>query len=202
MVTLRAVENHVPIAKLPWALDVRAALAELYDGGDYWNRHKLRTEQYVHSDVDDIWLRFHEWDEDLTLEELNQPHESVWYPIAEELPGCVNIVLTVWRNTIEEFPDCDIEFGGVLITRVPPGKTVERHNDQGSWHAEHYSYKVGVQVLGHEDQAFCFDGYRSVALTGECYMFDNQVDHWIENNSDIDRITMIICMRVNRGRSN
>ncbi len=195
MATLRAVEPP-PIYKMNYALDVTDAVAQLYDGGDYWNRHKLRTEQYVHSVVDDIWLRFHEWQDDLSLEEFNQPHESVWYPVADELPALKNIVLTVWRNTIESLPSRKVEFGGVLVTRVPPGKKIEPHDDCGSWHAEYYNHKVAVQILGDKDQAFCFDGYRCVAETGELYAFDNQQVHWIENNSEMDRITMIICMRI------
>ncbi len=195
MVALRAID--APIFKLDYTLDVSEAVEQLYSG-DYWNQHKLRTEQYVHSDVDDIWLRFRKWEDGLSLEEFNKPHTAVWYPIAGKLPALPRLAGSVWLNTAMTFED-HIEFGGVLITRIPPGGKVEPHIDSG-WHAKHYTTKVAVQLLGHEDQAFCFEGHRCVALPGEVYQFDNQQLHWVENNSDQDRVTMIICMRVNDGR--
>ena len=181
-----------PIRLLDYHLDVTPALARLYDGGDYWNRHQLRTEQYVHSCVDDIWLRFREWDESLTLEEFNEPHAAVWYPIADEIPELKDLAEKVASNAarIKGHP---IVLGGVLITRIPPGGRVEPHADQG-WHAEHYDIKHGLQILGTPKQAFCFEGYQVSADPGQIYEFDNQQIHWVENNSAIDRITMIVCM--------
>jgi aspartyl/asparaginyl beta-hydroxylase (cupin superfamily) len=49
--------------------------------------------------------------------------------------------------------------------------------------------------MGDERQAFCFEGEQLSALDGESYFFENQVPHWVVNNSDRDRITLIVCVR-------
>jgi hypothetical protein len=189
------VRNDVPIEYLPYRLDVTRALQRLYDGGRYWNRHRLRTEQYVHSSVDDIWLRFHEWRDDITLAEFNEPHESVWYPIADEIPELKALALATWAKAMNLY-GCVLELGGVLITKIPPGGEVIAHADRG-WHAEHYNIKHALQLLGCTGQSFNFDGYAVSAHPGELYEFDNSQVHWVENKSPIDRITMIVCMRMN-----
>ena len=68
------------------------------------------------------------------------------------------------------------------------------HTDAG-WHAEYYYDKYGVQLMGNKDQGFCFDGHCVSAEPGEVYWFDNQKKHWVYNDSDEDRMTMIICVR-------
>jgi aspartyl/asparaginyl beta-hydroxylase (cupin superfamily) len=49
--------------------------------------------------------------------------------------------------------------------------------------------------MGDERQAFCFESEQLSALDGESYFFENQVPHWVVNNSDRDRITLIVCVR-------
>ncbi len=187
-------KDDVPIEYLPYRLQTHKAMARLGDGGKYWNRHRLRTEQYVHSAVDDIWLRFHEWRDGLTLEEFNEPHESVWYPIAKEIPELKALALAVWANAMKIY-SCELQLGGVLITRIPSYGKVEAHYDQG-WHASHYNIKHALQLMGCEGQRFCFEGFSLSAHPGEAYEFDNSRLHWVENQSPIERITMIVCMRV------
>ena len=187
------VRRDVPIEFVPYRVDVTPILARLYDGGDYWNRHKLRTEQYVHSDVSDIWVRFREWDESLDLEEFNTPHESVWYPIADEIPELKYAALEVFKRAVGLYKE-RLKLGGVLVTKVPPGGQVAPHVDQG-WHATHYDIKHALQILGCDGQSFNFNGYSLAAHPGEIYEFDNSQEHWVVNKSPIDRITMIVCMR-------
>lgn len=183
-----------PIRKLDYRLDVMPALSLLIQpDSDVWDRHKLRTEQYVHSDVSDIWVRFHPWEEDLSLEQFNEPHESVWYPIAWEMPELMDLALAVWRKAVTERQK-SMKLGGVLITQIPPGGRVQEHVDHG-WHARNYDVKHALQIMGHEDQAFCFKGHRLSAQCGEAYEFDNSQSHWVENNSIFPRITMIVCMK-------
>lgn len=185
-----------PIRKLGYVLNAQPAYAQMLEHwDDIWDLHKLRTEQYVHSDVQDIWLRFHEWQDGLSLEEFNKPHESIWYPVAEvltELTALAHHILLCKMRTVHPK---QVSLGGVLVTRIPAGARVEPHVDNG-WHAEHYTTKQALQIMGDEDQAFCFEGYKLSTLPGELFEFDNSQVHWVENNSEIDRITLIVCMRV------
>lgn len=171
---------------IPLGYKVRADFTGKLEG--WWNRHSLRTKQYVHSDVSDIWVRFAEWSEEKTLAQFNEPHESVWYPIAFEIPE----LLAVTCEVVSRAPPCIL--GGVLITKIPPGGVVRPHFDKG-WHAEYYCMKHAVQLAGNSDQAFHFEEASLSPETGDVYEFDNSQVHWVINDSNEDRITMIICMR-------
>lgn len=133
-------------------------------------------------------MRFCAWDEEKTLGQFNRPHKSVWYPIAYEIPDLMRIVLDV----VSMAPPCTL--GGVLITKIPPGCEVKPHAD-GGWHAEHYCMKHAVQLAGNKGQSFQFEDASLSPESGEVFEFDNSRVHWVTNDSQEDRITMIICMR-------
>lgn len=175
------------IQLLPYRFDVAPLAHELAAHPEVWNEHRWRTEhpRSPHREVDDVWVRYN------ALENLgdhfNDPHESVWYPVIDKLPAAKHLATEV--ATLSGHA----KLGGVLITRVPVGKRVYPHIDQG-WHAGYYE-KIGIQIAGHYDQAFCFDRERLSAQTGEAYWFRNDVSHWVTNDSDEDRITLIVCIR-------
>lgn len=174
------------IRLLPLRLHVEELQKQLEQ--DVWDRHKVRTAQYVHSDIHDIWVRFNAWENyDGDLQKFNGSHESKWYPVVNEIPAVKPIVFDVMRFVEGE------HLGGVLITKIPPGGSVKPHIDQG-WHASTYE-KFAVQVKGNQDQAFHFEDGSLSALDGEVYTFDNSKLHWVTNNSHSDRITLIICIR-------
>lgn len=170
--------------------DVAPALAELDAAPHLWNAHTARTgfKQGPHAQADDIWVRYNAI-ENLAagLDAFNAPHESVWYAGAAEIPAVVALAERVladvggWR------------LGGVLITRIPPGCQVLPHVDHG-WHAGYYE-KFAIQLRGDEKQAFCFDDAQLSPLPGDLYTFDNSRMHWVTNDSDAERITLIICIR-------
>jgi hypothetical protein len=170
--------------------DVLPLIQQLYEHPDLWDRYPWRTEhpKSPHREVSDIWVRYN------AIENMgphfNEPHVAVWYPVCEVLPAAKQLALEVK----EAFGAHAL--GGVLLTRIPASKQVYPHAD-GGWHATHYE-KVAVQIAGNERQAFCFDGSSVSALPGESYLFNNQAPHWVRNDSDEDRITLICCIRRNR----
>lgn len=154
---------------------------------ELWNRYTTRTEVYEHSQVSDIWVRynaFENFDGDRT--NFNAEHESVWYPAADVL-GIKPFLLDLMRLVD------GTRLGGVLITKIPPGGRVQPHVDQG-WHATYYE-KYAVQLMGNLQQAFHFEGESFSALPGDVYSFDNSQPHWVTNDSDSDRMTLIVCIR-------
>jgi quercetin dioxygenase-like cupin family protein len=86
-----------------------------------------------------------------------------------------------------------VEIGGVLITRIPPGKSVRPHTDPG-WHARRYE-KYGVQITSAPGQLFCFEGEELETQPGDVFWFDNAHTHWVTNPTHYERITMIVCIR-------
>jgi hypothetical protein len=165
--------------------DTRALVARLNSEASLWNRHGERKRVYAHAGMSDIWVRYN------SIENLgpafNDAHESVWYPVYYEVPEFKGLIDDVYELVGGR------RLGGVLVTRIPSGKQVLPHRDAG-WHAEYYE-KFALQLQGHPDQAFCFDGQELRPATGDLYTFNNSYTHWVKNDSPIDRITMIICIK-------
>lgn len=175
-----------PIRSLGVRFDVAELVAQIRANESVWNRHTTRLYS-VHSDVSDIWVRYNAWSNFKDRASFNEEHESVWYPVLSDIPAVRPLVLDVMRCVEGE------RLGGVLITKIPPGKGVLPHRDAG-WHASYYE-KFAVQLASAAGQAFCFEKARLSAQVGELYTFDNSHTHWVENNSSEDRMTLIICIR-------
>lgn len=177
---------ELSIEALPIALSVQSLRAEIDAHGDIWDRYRWRTEhaRSPHRECSDIWVRYN------ALEnfgpKFNDEHESVWYPVAEQLPAARALSESVAALRAQEL-------AGVLVTKVPAGKQVYPHVDRG-WHAENTD-KVGVLVAGNRAQSFCFDDIDHRCEAGEAFEFRNDVPHWVLNPTDEDRITLIVCLR-------
>jgi len=191
-------------------VNVAAILLELKNNPQLWNEHTVRTQDPTspHHGLDDIWVRYQHIDKvkndpQAHIASLNEPHESVWYPSINYLPSVKALAYEVMRMVKGE------RLGGILITRIHPGQECKRHIDTGSWHAAYYD-KYAVQLESAPDlayhtgqaaepeQAFHFDGEHFCARQGDLYWFNNQEFHWVPNNSAVDRITIIFCIRTNK----
>jgi uncharacterized RmlC-like cupin family protein len=85
------------------------------------------------------------------------------------------------------------ELLGVLITKIPPGESVKPHVDSG-WHALNTD-KYGLSIQANDEQAFCFEHQELKTKPGDLFWFYNQHKHWVVNNSNEDRITIIFCVK-------
>ena len=166
-------------------LDVWRIREALAAHPELWNRHQGRTapEDSPHHQVDDIFIRFAAPGVDTTRD-----YDSVWYDPAATMLGVKDAVYDLAQKLRAD------RIGGILITRIPPGKSVQPHVDRG-WHAEYYR-KYGIQIASAQGQAFCFDGVRFESEPGDVYEFRNDVPHWVVNDSSEERITMIVCLRL------
>jgi hypothetical protein len=174
---IRKITGGANVAPLLWALQANPQL---------WNENDQRTRdgESPHCDVDDIWLRY-----SATPTEPG-PHDSVWYPAAKLLP-VREIVYPLMAFVHGE------QLGGVLITRIKAGQQCRPHKDDG-WHARYYE-KFAVQVQSAPGQFFCFEGERLEPMPGDVYTFDNSHTHWVTNDTSHDRITLIVCIKTDRG---
>jgi hypothetical protein len=155
---------------------------------ELWNEHNTRTadENSPHYGLDDIWARFGDDIDAVT----GQAHDAKWYPSADIL-GIKPLVYDLFR-AVE-----GVELGGVLITRIPAGKSCKPHVDH-NWHARRYE-KFGVQITSAPKQEFCFDDEKLETKLGDIFWFDNQYTHWVTNPTQYDRISMIVCIRRDKG---
>lgn len=163
-------------------VNVLPALLELRRHPELWNQFRDRTYTgSVHEGVDDIWVRYADGGVTAGLRE----HKSIWYPASIVLPNVVKLAMDLFRYA------GGTTLGGVLITRIPPGRNVLPHTDTG-WHAEHYK-KIAIQLESHQQQAFHYEDGSLVTAPGDVFAFCNQPLHWVTNDSPIERITMIVC---------
>lgn len=175
------------IAALPYSLDVSPLRAQLAAHPEVWDEFRWRTEhpRSPHRECSDIWCRYNALSN--FGAHFNDEHESIWYPVIDKVPA----VRALCDSVLAKMPGYLL--AGVLITKVPAGKQVYPHIDRG-WHAES-TEKVAVLIEGNRKQAFCFDGIEHRSSIGECFTFNNQSPHWVENQTDEDRVTLIICVR-------
>lgn len=170
-------------------------LEELASNPSVWNRYTLRTKTYEsspHREVDDIFLRYRDWAEfdHEHPERFADQHVSQWYAAADELPSV--------KTTIEKIFTVvgGSELGGCLITRIPPGKQVYPHSDSGCWHSQYYRSKYLLLLQSAPGQSFEFgDEEKHEGKAGELFIFDNHPVHSVINNSDCDRVSLIMAIR-------
>lgn len=172
------------IMKIGSGINVMPLALQLKRNPQLWNQNSFRTSaDSPHADVDDIWVRYADISEGMPT----GPHDSIWYPAYRTLPQLRDIVFGIMGLVQGE------RLGGVLITKIPAGKRVKPHVDPG-WHAEYYD-KFAVQIESHQQQAFCYEDGKLVTAPGDVYWFNNQAEHWVINDSPVDRITLILCIR-------
>jgi len=172
--------------KLGISFDVSELHAALLKS-DAWDLYpQRRMGDSPHAQMVDIWARFADVS-DGDISRIGRPHESVWYPCSISLGNIKSISESVCAFVGGEY------LGGVLITKLPPGGKIKPHIDNG-WHAAEYE-KIHLSVVTPKGSYFGFENGRIESVPGDCYWFRNDVPHWVENNSDSERISVIICVK-------
>lgn len=176
-------------------LDVSQLKQEIlghYDEFDRYNQRRVFNNS-PHAQMTDIWARYNDINPFLekgSLEGFEAEHDSVWYPVIEKIPAVKKVVFDLMSKVDGE------RLGGVLITKLPVGGHIARHTDAG-WHAQYYD-KFFVPIQISEGAIFGFDDGDIHAKEGEAWWFDNSNPHWVTNNSNCDRIGMIVCIRTEK----
>ena len=177
----------MPINKMGINFDV-SKLKVWLEGCDLWGEYPQRgLGDSPHREMTDIWARFKNPEECMKSGDWSSfmlEHDSEWL---KDIPYIKNICNAIMEKTEGE------RLGGVLITKLPPGKEIEAHIDQG-WHAEYYD-KYLVSIKNGKGARFCFDSVEVTPKEGDVYAFRNDVSHWVTNDSEEDRIAMIICIK-------
>lgn len=173
-----------PIRLLWTGVDVAPMQAALAAHPELWNQNTERTapEHSPHHGLDDIWPRYADPE---TMRD-DGSHDSIWYAASDVLP-VRDLTFPLMAAVRGE------RLGGILITRIKPGKVCKPHTDPG-WHARYYQ-KFAVQIEAAPEQAFHFEAESLVTKPGDVFWFDNSHTHWVTNDSQTDRITMIVCIK-------
>jgi Aspartyl/Asparaginyl beta-hydroxylase len=171
---------------------VEPILAEISD--DLWNQITLRTAHVTspHRECDDIWLRFrglNEREGKTDTEFCNTAYTPTWYPCMDYMPITKMIIESIFMLVDGE------ELGGCLITRIPAGKQVYSHSDSGGYNCEHYLSKYLLVLQSAPGQVWHIGGKDIEHEAGSVSLFDNRQVHSVTNDSDVDRISLIITIR-------
>jgi len=160
---------------------------ELSHNPDIWDALPMRTQgDSPHRELSDIWVRYNPIENFNDIERFNAQHVSEWYPVVEKLPSAKILCEKIAY-------DFEADLGGVLITKIPPHKQCYPHIDKG-WHARYYD-KFALQVKGNKKQSFHVEDEVLVTEDGDLFEFENSRVHWVLNDSDEARVTMIVCLR-------
>lgn len=179
--------------QLAAGINVTPLLNALQRQPELWNQHPIRTKHpgTAHADVSDILCRFNDYSE---FERTGDPttvtddKECIAFPAWEKLPQIRPIIFDLMR-TVEA-----TRLGRVIITKLPPGKTITPHVDGGAPATYYERYMVALQCL---PGAVFHIGDESVNFrSGDVWHINNKILHSVVNNSSDDRIICITDCRV------
>jgi len=184
-----------PFKKLSSGLDVKKAQEELRKNyhlfGEFGARKDAGT---IHSEMDDIWVRYKDLSESIEsgdYSDIADEHDSVWLKDLPEIKRLCYQCMTLVDGE---------RLGGVLVTKLPPGGSIYPHHD-GGWHAEYYS-KIYVPIANKKGSTFGFIGGTIRPEEGDVWMFDNSITHWVKNDTNSERIALIICIKQSKYLAN
>lgn len=170
-------------------LDIVPIMNEIIRNEHLWNENTLRTDhkETAHSEVDDIWLRFNDLNECENTSDVIDDRECINYPAIWTLTHAKRLIHWLSGRVEGE------RLGRCLITRLPPGKKIDLHEDGGA-PADYYErYHIVLQSF--PGNIFKCGEEAIQMQTGEVWWFDNKLEHEIINNSADDRIHLIIDIR-------
>jgi Aspartyl/Asparaginyl beta-hydroxylase len=155
-------------------LDQLQGHPDLWNTDDSWTRHKPLSA--VIQGIDDIVLRFNkspDWNK----------------PAFKTLNAAQLIIFDVMRAIPAE------HLGKVIITRLPPGKSIEPHIDHMPPGIAPYYQRYQIPLSVNLGVVFKCGDEELYMKPGSCYWFNNQITHSVVNNSDQDRISMLTDIR-------
>lgn len=170
--------------RIATGVDTTGLMHTLALSAGLWNQNRLRQVYpgSPHADADDILLRFQPEGSDVIDE-----HECVEFEAWWRLPEARHIVHTLVRQ-VE-----GTRIGRVVITRLTPGGRIHPHADGGSPATYYERYQVALQAR--PGVTFRAGDETIEQRTGDIWWFDNTQVHEVVNNSDDDRVVMIVDVR-------
>ena len=174
--------------KIQSDLDISLARKEIGNNADLFGEFNARKDASpVMAQMDNIWLRYGDIVEVARTgdhSKIANEHDSIWLKdLPERRKLCFEIM-----NLVE-----GERLGGVLITRLPVGGEMLPHTDNG-WHANYYD-KYYIPLENEKGSVFGFDEGNIEPDLGDVWAFDNSYNHWVKNNSNKERIAMIVCIK-------
>ena len=147
-------------------------------------------------DTESVILRFpprsvHETEEALRKHEANfDQHENVDQPAFKLLPEARPLVFGLMAAVQGE------RLGRVIINKLKPGGRIFAHKDTPA-HAEYWD-RHHIVLQASPGVVFRAGEETVYMATGEIWWFDNSEEHEVINNSDDDRIHLVVDIRTSK----
>lgn len=190
--------------RLATGINVGPLVAALYRNPDWWHEDTyLRTfPQGPFGECDSIILRFPPRPVPKTEEEKEEylrttdQHECVDQPIYGRLPEARQLVMNLFAYV------GGTRLGRVMINRVQPGGRIFKHADTlahaNYWHRHHICLQSapGVVFSAGDEQVYMAPGEAYWFNNGKGKEGDDRPAHEVINNSPVERIHMVIDIKV------
>lgn len=153
-----------------------------------WNSDTIRTAhpQSPHSQADDILVFFNSISADPL--EVVDDIQTKPFPAWSELPQLRPLIFDLMRLTEAT------QLGRVIISRLAPGARIAPHVDEGAPATFYQRYQVALQ--SHPGALFRIEDETVNFASGDAYWINNRAEHEVINNSNDDRIALVIDMRL------
>ena len=175
--------------RLGGGVNVVPLAIEILRQGHLWREDTYLRDypQGPFKDVETIFLRFPPAAVPELERSTKDQHECVWMDGALHLPAARPLIFTLMSQVQGE------RLGRVMINKIRPGGRIYPHADTPV-HAEYWD-RFHYVVASAPGVAFrCGDETVGMAV-GECWWFQNLLEHEVVNNSAQDRIHLIIDIR-------
>jgi len=191
--------------RLSQGLDTTPLLLAIMRRPELWTEDTFLRHypQGPFGEVESIMLRFPEKvvfdgedaEEKLALYKANRlpgfdQHESIDYPAYKALPEARPLVMSLMHYVGGE------RLGRVMVNKISPGGRIFPHADTPE-HADYYS-RFHIVLKSASGVMFRCGDERAYFEPGSAFWFNNKLEHEVINDSDDDRIHLVMDVRTSR----
>lgn len=188
--------NHFQV--IASGVDVLPLLLAIKRRPDLWKEDTYLRDypQGPFGEIESIMLRFpprsvHETEEALKQAQVTiDQHENVDQPAYKVLHEARPLIMNLMARVQGE------RLGRVIINKIAPGGKISPHADTPA-HAEYYT-RFHIVLWGKPGAVIRCDNEQLDMQTGDCFWFNNALEHEVINNSGDERISMVIDIRTSR----
>jgi hypothetical protein len=188
--------NHFQV--LASGVDVLPLLLAIKRRPELWKEDTYLRDypQGPFGEIESIMLRFpprsvHETEAALKESQVHvDQHENVDYPAYKLLTEARPLVMNLMTRVGGE------RLGRVMINKIAPGGRIYPHADTPA-HCDYYT-RFHLVLWGKPGAVIRCADERLDMQTGDCFWFNNALEHEVINNSAEERISMVIDIRTSR----
>jgi hypothetical protein len=180
--------------KIGDTFDAEPVRLELYRQPLFWGKSpRVTFEGSPHRDTEDIILRGPVGYHSKTLQELHQELQCEDYPATELMPATTrmaNNLAYLLSSPEMRHLDSPLRLGRVILTKLPPGKSIHPHKDEGP--VPEFYRRFHLVVEGGDENVFLIADEVQIMQSGEMWECDVRQTHTVVNLMEVVRVHLIV----------